>query len=793
MDDETKDKSVYPNLKINGRIFPIWILKNFAKYKLPEIIRKDDEDPCQVKTKLELRKYQEFIGTYLDYKSPYHDILIYHGLGSGKSATTINLYNVLYNATSGWNVFLLIKAALHDDPWEKDIKRWMAQQDFSHRYANIHWIHYDSPFADREFMDVVKNTDSSLKNMYIIEEAHNFISNVYSNLSANKGGKRAIRIYEHILQDKKDNPQTRVVLLSGTPAINRPFELGLMFNLLRPNIFPKSEVLFEQYYVDNTTIPQINLKTKNMFQRRIMGLVSYYIGATPDLYASQTTHFIDVTMSKYQTEIYDYFEEVENKMAQKKRAMSKSSETYRSYVRQSSNFVFPPIDDVVTGENRPRPSKFKIGEREMELLLKTKDTDKIKETLTTQSQAYFKMLDRYIDTLDSYFQKIYNKDSKTNLNIESDVKNFTKYKTYSEWFNKEKDKSELIKEMGKCSCKFTNCIFNIVKSTGPVLVYSNYVLMEGLDVFKVYLKFFGFDSYKNSNSKDFLRYGEFHNGISKEVRKDTIKNETNPENVNGKLIKIVMFSPAGAEGISLANIRQVHIIEPYWHEVRVTQMIGRAIRQCSHKDLPQKERHVDIYRYRSVKHNIRIKETIENQKVTRTSELIEDPNELKTVDFEIEDLARSKNNLISSFLDSIKEVAIDCELFKNHNMLASKYRCFQFNEVSLFDKHIGPAYKEDILEDIKNSNGSNSTKSVTVKVKVIKIKGVIDGDKKNVEPQNYWYNPEQDSIGFGVIYDYDLNYPIGKVKFDEIGNPMKLDKDTYKIEIIPIPTIKQSK
>lgn len=793
MDDESKDKNIYPNLRINGRIFPIWILKNFSKYKLPEIIRKDDEDPCQIKTKLELRKYQEFISAYLDYKSPYHDILIYHGLGSGKSATTINLYNVLYNATSGWNIFLLIKAALHDDPWEKDLKRWLSQQDYEHRYSNIHWIHYDSPFADTEFIDVVKNTDSSLKNMYIIDESHNFISNVYSNLSSKKG-KRAINIYEHILQDKKDNPSTRVVLLSGTPAINRPFELALMFNLLRPNIFPKSEVLFDQYYVDNTTIPQINLKTKNMFQRRIIGLVSYYIGATPDLYATQTSHFVDVPMSEYQTEIYDYFEELENKMSQKKRisTSSKSSETYRTYTRQSSNFVFPPIDEVVTGEGRPRPSKFKIGEREMELLLKTKDTEKIKQTLSSQSQAYFKMLDKYVNSLDMYFQKIYDSEVKTNSNILYDIDNFKKYNSYEEWVNKEKSKSKLIQEMMKCSNKFLNCIFNVIKSTGPVLIYSNYVLMEGLDVLKVYLKFFGYDSFKNSNSKDYFRYGEFHNGINKELRRETIKIETNSENSHGKLIKIVMFSPAGAEGISLANIRQVHIIEPYWHEVRITQMIGRAIRQCSHKNLPQKDRHVDIYRYRSIKYNIKIKKIISDQKIINIKEIIENPNDLRTVDFEIEDLARSKNNLISSFLDSIKEVAIDCELFKNHNMIGNKYRCFQFNEVSLFDKNIGPAYKEDIIEDMKISNGSNSTKSITIKVKVIKIKGIIDGIKE-IDSQYYWYNPDSESNGYGVVYDLDLNYPIGRVKFDDIGNPIKIDKDTYKIDIIPIPTIKKSK
>ena len=120
-------------------------------------------------------------------------------------------------------------------------------------------------------------------------------------------------------------------------------------------------------------------------------------------------------------------------------------------------------------------------------------------------------------------------------------------------------------------------------------------------------------------------------------------------------------------------------------------------------------------------------------------------------------------------------------------MMATKYRCFQFNEVSLFDKNIGPAYKDDIIEDMKISNGSNSTKSVTIKVKVIKIKGIID---KTKEPLNYWYNPDPDSMGYGIVYDFDLNYPVGKVEFDDIGNPLKIDKDTYKIDLINIPSIK---
>ncbi|AYV80368.1 MAG: DEAD/SNF2-like helicase [Gaeavirus sp.] len=770
----------YPNLRINGRIFPLWVLHNFKNYKLPEIIRQDNTDPCSVKTKLELRKYQEFIAAYLDYKSPYHDILLYHGLGSGKTGTMINVYNALYNATSGWNVFLLIKASLHDNPWEKELQRWLSKQDYDHRYSNIIWIHYDSPFADTEFMDSIKKTDSSLKNMYIIDEAHNFISNVYSNLTQKKG-KRAINIYDYILQDKRENQSTRVILLSGTPSINRPFELALLFNLLRPDTFPKSEVLFEQYYVENSVMPTINPKTKNLFQRRIMGLVSYYIGATPDLYASQTINFVDVKMSKYQTEIYEYFEEIENLMAKKNRELSRSNETYRSYTRQASNFVFPPIDEIVTGEGRPRPSKFKIGEREMELLLKTKDTEKIKSTLSSQSQAYFKMLTKFSETFDNLLQEIHTKELDAKHNITHDIQKFSAYELFDDYNEKETTKSELLKLMIQCSGKYVNIIFNLTKSTGPVLIYSNYVLVEGLDMLKIYLKYFGYSNYKEA--PEYYGYAEFHNGISRPERKETIKTEIDPINKNGKLVKIVMFSPAGAEGISLANIRQVHIMEPYWHEVRVTQMIGRAIRACSHADLPLKERHVNVYRYKSIKHNIKIKETTQNQIVTTTKIKIEDPITLKTVDFDIEKLARSKNNLIQTFLDAIKEVAIDCELFKNHNMMSTKYRCFQFNEVSLFDKNIGPAYKEDILEDMKIENGLNSTKTIVIKVKALKINGIINDDKTNIKP--YWYNPDS-----SVVYDYDLHYPIGKIKQDLDNMPLKVDKDTYHIELIHIPLIK---
>ncbi len=37
MNDDYKEKNAYPNLKINGRLFPSWVLANFSMHKLPPV------------------------------------------------------------------------------------------------------------------------------------------------------------------------------------------------------------------------------------------------------------------------------------------------------------------------------------------------------------------------------------------------------------------------------------------------------------------------------------------------------------------------------------------------------------------------------------------------------------------------------------------------------------------------------------------------------------------------------------------------------------------------------------
>jgi superfamily II DNA or RNA helicase len=757
-------------------------MDNFKQYILPEIIRKEGDDPCNEKSKEGLTKYQEFVGQYLNYQSPFKDILLYHGVGSGKTNTAINVYNILFNYTPKWNIFLLIPASLHDDPWLKDIKRWMIQSDYERRFANIIFIHYDSPFADRDFLEKVKKADSSKTSLFIVDEAHKFINNVYNNISS-KNGKRAQIIYDYIQQEKRENINTRIMLLSATPVVNNPFEFALIFNLLRPDTFPTSESIFEQIFISSTNFASLNENTKNMFQRRIMGLVSYYIGATPDKFAQKTVHYVNIPMEEYHQEVYEYFEKIEK---EKEKIMFKMSRgkvgdqmsTYSSYTRQACNFVFPPISDKIDGEKRPRPSAFKIKESDATVIDEGKNLEKKNALIKKDAHVleYLKTIRIYVNSFIDFMKDIFRKDKENNYTIQDDIKKYFSYSDFVDFYEKEKKKSGLLKAMYTYSPKYVRIIFNILSTKGTVLLYSNYVEMEGLQLFKVYINFLGFVSIDDDKefekdklnydkkSKDCLRYCEFHGGIEKEVRRFNKEIFNKAENKYAKYCKIIMISPAGAEGINLNNVRQVHILEPYWNEVRIEQVIGRALRFCQHKDLPLEERKVDVFRYKMVRNN-----------------------KLETTDEKLENISRKKNNLLSSFVEAVKEVAVDCELFKNHNMMGSKYKCFQFNEESLFEKPIGQAYQNKIEYDQKADNGSNSKESNRIKIKVRKIKGVKKIDENSYSKDSfYWFYEDS-----GVVYDYELDYPVGKIEKDENNNYILLDNDIYVItDLIDIPKFK---
>ena len=72
------------------------------------------------------------------------------------------------------------------------------------------------------------------------------------------------------------------------------------------------------------------------------------------------------------------------------------------------------------------------------------------------------------------------------------------------------------------------------------------------------------------------------------------------DNICGQNVKVVLISQAGSEGLDFKAVRQIHILEPWYNVNRMEQIIGRGVRNFSHKDLPFEQRNVQIFLYGTI-------------------------------------------------------------------------------------------------------------------------------------------------------------------------------------------------
>ena len=105
----------------------------------------------------------------------------------------------------------------------------------------------------------------------------------------------------------------------------------------------------------------------------------------------------------------------------------------------------------------------------------------------------------------------------------------------------------------------------------------------------------GYDYYTSLSSKP--KYAFYSGEETNKKKKEIINIFTSYDNRYGNNIKVLLSSSAGAEGLDLKNIRQIHIMEPWWNEIRIEQVIGRGIRRNSHIDLSEKNSFKRLQRF----------------------------------------------------------------------------------------------------------------------------------------------------------------------------------------------------
>lgn len=210
----------------------------------------------------------------------------------------------------------------------------------------------------------------------------------------------------------------------------------------------------------------------------------------------------------------------------------------------------------------------------------------------------------------------------------------------------------------------------------------------------------------------------------------------------GEIIKVLMITSAGSEGINLRNTRYVHIMEPYWNPVRVEQVIGRARRICSHKNLPEQLRNVNVFVYVATL----TKEQIDSKDATelRKHDLSKLPPFVpQTTDEKLLEISLIKERVAAQLSKGIKEASIDCATHVKSS-INEKLQCLSFGPNPSTTEF---SYNPNLSQDENDAVSTLNKAEVTWRGKQFSYKGtpyVVREDTEEVYDMDSYKNSLKD-------------------------------------------------
>ena len=500
---------------------------------------------------------------------------------------------------------------------------------------------------------------------------------------------------------------------------------------------PDDSKKFIEMFID----PDGRVVNVDLFKRRILGLTSYFRSAQEKLLPSfvktetnENYHTVLVEMSDHQFSVYD---EIRNKEREQERSTKKASRkkmktsttedviddkissTYRIFSRAACNFAFPP--DI----ERPLPPKMGDGAVD-ENVFNGLTNDDLK-----QSDDYF---EEEVPLEKEKDQESESVDDKEVVSYQTQIENAMQKLAYNE--TEPRETNYLLPEgLAIYSPKFLKILENIKdpENEGLHLLYSQFRTIEGIGILKLILEANGYAQFKiqkkgenewamveeaeDADKPKFILYTGTESAEEKEILRNIYisawelvpqgilvdlrkKSSDETKNFMGEVIKLMMITSSGAEGINLRNCRYVHIVEPYWNGARLEQVIGRARRICSHQDLPEELRTVKVFVYISVipqkllldKQNEKIREIREFDSSKK------EPNTPFTTDQTLFEIAEIKDGINKQILKAIKETSIDCSLYNNNP--EEPLTCYGFGLVRENQFSSYPKLETDLTEKV---------------------------------------------------------------------------------------------
>ena len=680
-----------------------------------------------------LKYHQYIVQNYVINNEKSRGLLLFHEMGYGKSILAVSIAEYYRRVDPDRTIVVLLTKSLannfklniskyiksnmkdlYSEMNDNDINKIVESYKFvslnaSNMYYQMTRVRKTSEEIAVEkqlntFTNAVENNNFLENTVLIVDEFHNLANSITN------GSSNALRLYDTIMKTKN----IKLLFLTGTPIVNKPFELVPTFNMLsglltfskiNTQLFPELEKKFNMFFIDSN---KNQIKNKDKFQNRIFGLCSYYgsmyFGENTSDFPKELPIIVEkVHMSTEQFVKYDEARDLEKEEGTKKgriptserfSAKGSTSSSYRVKTRQISNYRIP---EYALGPRRGNKARIK------------------------------------------YINRI----SKSDL---------LKTKTFSP--------------------KFGKIIQNIQKHKNQLgLFYSEFVSGEGIGIFSKILDAMGYKNINNVSTDEisedlfdinlngkkggnyYANDDDYHGGggglsyaiISGDVdfneREKIVKRFNDIKNTTGKYISLLLISKTGAEGLDLKNVRHIHICEPYWNYARLSQIIARGVRYKSHIGLPAKDRNVQSYIYLSTyPSNYKSKKKVKS--LTTDEQLYTD--------------SASSRKLIRQFYNALAGASIDCSI---HEKLFSEnvkknIKCVM---CSPNDK---PLFHPLITKDIKLPNPCETLVKTKVKVKELVIDEKKYAYRKNANDGYDIFKFDKNRNGYIVLQEYEDAYAI---------------------------------
>jgi superfamily II DNA or RNA helicase len=339
--------SKYPNIKDDK--FYDKINKKFSEYKIKKSNKTYDEW-CYPK-KFTLQLPQQFVSNFINPKTPYMDLLIYHRIGSGKTCSAVQIGEKFKHQK---RIIVVVPASLRGN-FRNELRSYCAGNSYmtDNERKELQHLHP----SDKKYMEIMDKTDERIDKYYEIYSYNKFVELIEAEEINLKNSLLIIDEIQNMISEqgtyywslynaiKKAPKDLRVVLLSATPMFDKPSEIALTLNLLRlPKEMPTGKEFNKKFIrITKKEDGTYNYKVRNIdsFKNYIKGYISYFKGSPEFTFPKTNIKYVRCEMSDFQYNVY--------------RKVTEYEETYEDeltndfYIgsRMISNIVFPnkTLDD----------------------------------------------------------------------------------------------------------------------------------------------------------------------------------------------------------------------------------------------------------------------------------------------------------------------------------------------------------------------------------------------------------------------------------------------------------------